>query len=69
VHDIAPHTPSGPPYVIFHDKTLAAMAHHRPVTDEMFLSIGGGGAKKLERYWETFMALIRDEGAEVSEEE
>jgi len=45
------------------------MAHHRPVTDEMFLSIGGVGAKKLERYWETFMALIRDEGAEVSEEE
>jgi len=58
-----------PPYVIFHDKALAAMAHHRPVTDEMFLSIGGVGAKKLERYGETFMALIREEAAEVSEGE
>jgi len=49
-----------PPYVIFHDKTLAAMATHKPVTDEMFLSIGGVGATKLERYGETFMALIRE---------
>ncbi|MBU1071646.1 HRDC domain-containing protein, partial [bacterium] len=52
-----------PPYVIFHDKTLAAMASRRPVTDEMFLSISGVGERKLERYGETFMALIRDESA------
>jgi len=53
-----------PPYVIFHDKTLAAMAHHRPVTNEMFLNIGGVGAKKLEGYGETFMALIREAAVE-----
>ncbi len=49
-----------PPYVIFHDRALAAMAVHRPVTDEAFLGIGGVGEKKLERYGEVFMGLIRE---------
>jgi len=48
-----------PPYVIFHDRTLVAMAIHRPVDDETFLSLSGVGETKLERYGETFMALIR----------
>jgi ATP-dependent DNA helicase RecQ len=49
-----------PPYVIFHDKTLAAMAMHRPVDDEGFLQISGVGQAKLERYGEQFLAAIRE---------
>ena len=48
-----------PPYVIFHDRTLAAMAVHRPQTDESFLQLGGVGERKLEKYGEIFMAEIR----------
>ncbi len=48
-----------PPYVIFHDKTLAAMAMHRPMDDEGFLQISGVGQAKLERYGEKFLSLIR----------
>ncbi|MDX2473880.1 MAG: DNA helicase RecQ [Candidatus Krumholzibacteria bacterium] len=50
-----------PPYVIFHDKTLAAMVVHRPVSDKQFLSLSGVGAAKLERYGEAFMKLIRQD--------
>ena len=49
-----------PPYVIFHDKTLAAMVLHRPMDDEAFLQISGVGQAKLERYGERFLAAIRE---------
>ena len=48
-----------PPYVIFHDRTLAAMAVHRPATAEDFLRLGGVGERKLEKYGEAFLAEIR----------
>jgi ATP-dependent DNA helicase RecQ len=48
-----------PPYVIFHDKTLAAMVVHRPVTPEQFLTLGGVGESKLAKYGEAFMGVIR----------
>jgi ATP-dependent DNA helicase RecQ len=48
-----------PPYVIFHDRTLAAMAVHRPLSAEAFLRLGGVGERKLEKYGEVFMAEIR----------
>jgi len=48
-----------PPYVIFHDKTLAAMAVHRPGDREQMLRIGGVGLSKLERYGDAFLAEIR----------
>ncbi len=48
-----------PPYVIFHDKTLAAMVVHKPMTDDQFLALSGVGEAKLERYGEQFMKLIR----------
>ena len=52
-----------PPYVIFHDRTLAAMAVHRPTGEEAFLQLSGVGQAKLERYGEAFMAIVReDEG-------
>ena len=48
-----------PPYVIFHDATLRAMAEHRPTTPAAFGQISGVGAVKLERYGEAFMDVIR----------
>lgn len=48
-----------PPYVIFHDKTLAAMVVHRPVTEDQFLALSGVGEAKLKRYGEQFMKLIQ----------
>ncbi len=47
-----------PPYVIFHDATLMAMVQHRPATREEMAAISGVGATKLERYGETFLAVI-----------
>jgi len=49
-----------PPYVIFHDKTLAAMALHRPVSHSEFLQISGVGEAKLDKYGEKFIAAIRE---------
>ncbi|MFT7618278.1 MAG: ATP-dependent DNA helicase RecQ [Planctomycetota bacterium] len=50
-----------PPYVVFHDKTLAAMALYRPTTDEEFLQLSGVGEKKLERFGEAFLDVLSEE--------
>ena len=47
-----------PPYVIFHDTTLEAMAEQQPRSLEEFATLPGVGEKKLERYGTTFMELI-----------
>ena len=47
-----------PPYVIFHDVTLEAMAEHRPRTLDEFAALPGVGEKKLERYAAEFIAVI-----------
>ncbi len=52
-----------PPYVIFHDKTLAAMAVHKPTGAEAFLRLSGVGESKLAKYGEAFMAVVREEEA------
>jgi ATP-dependent DNA helicase RecQ len=39
-----------PPYVIFHDKVLAAIASIRPLTADQMISISGVGEKKAARY-------------------
>ena len=44
-----------PPYVIFHDKTLAEMAATRPVSLDQMLEISGIGNEKLSRYGQTFL--------------
>ncbi len=49
-----------PPYVIFHDSTLADMALRRPETDDAFRYISGVGEKKLERYGADFMAVVAE---------
>ena len=47
-----------PPYVIFHDVTLEAMAGQQPRTLDEFAALPGVGEKKLERYAATFIAVI-----------
>ena len=47
-----------PPYVIFHDSTLRAMAASRPRTANEMARIPGVGARKLEAYGAPFLAAI-----------
>jgi ATP-dependent DNA helicase RecQ len=49
-----------PPYVIFHDSTLMAMAAQRPRSPEQMAGISGVGELKLERYADDFLAVIAD---------
>ena len=49
-----------PPYVIFSDKTLKAMARERPTDDASLLQVHGVGAHKLSRYGQVFVAAIRE---------
>lgn len=49
-----------PPYVVFSDKTLAAICEAMPEDEEDFLEIPGVGAAKLERYGEAFLAAVRE---------
>jgi ATP-dependent DNA helicase RecQ len=51
-----------PPYVIFHDATLRAMALQRPRSAEQLLGLPGVGRAKLDRYGKTFLAIIAAEG-------
>ncbi|MEM9542899.1 MAG: DNA helicase RecQ [Cyanobacteria bacterium P01_E01_bin.42] len=51
---------SVPPYVIFADSSLRAMARQRPQTREEFAKVPGVGAKKLERYGDRFLSEIRE---------
>ncbi len=48
-----------PPYVIFHDAVLRAMANDRPTTHAELSRIPGVGAKKLEAWGDPFLAVIR----------
>jgi ATP-dependent DNA helicase RecQ len=51
---------SVPPYVIFHDKTLAEMAAQSPRTMAELAHIPGVGDVKLTRYGEAFLAVINE---------
>jgi len=53
-------TQSLPAYVIFHDATLRAVAHHAPATLDNLASIPGIGAKKLDRYGPQILALLAE---------
>ncbi len=48
-----------PPYIIFHDRTLMEMATYFPQSRQALLSLDGVGERKLERYGEAFLALLR----------
>ena len=58
-----------PPYVIFHDATLAAMAAARPVTEEELLVLPGIGEKKLVTYGKAFLEEIMAAPSESAEAE
>jgi ATP-dependent DNA helicase RecQ len=51
-----------PPYVIFHDRTLAEIAGGKPRTPTALGRIGGVGQGKLERYGSAVLALVSREG-------
>jgi ATP-dependent DNA helicase RecQ len=48
-----------PPYVIFHDRTLAAIAALRPATRADLASIKGVGPAKLAAYGDALLGLMR----------
>ncbi len=48
-----------PPYVIFHDATLMEMVERRPLSEEQMGRISGVGERKLARYAEPFLEVIR----------
>ncbi len=48
-----------PPYVIFPDTSLHAMAKKRPQSRSQFMEISGVGSRKLEAYYTPFTAEIR----------
>lgn len=48
-----------PPYVIFTDATLRAMAQQRPQSSSQFAQVSGVGSRKLEAYYFPFTREIR----------
>jgi ATP-dependent DNA helicase RecQ len=52
-------TQSVPPYVVFHDSTLAGIAAAQPHSLDDLSMIAGIGAKKLERYGPALLELLR----------
>jgi len=48
-----------PPYVIFHDAVLRAMASERPATRSALADIPGVGGKKLDAWGDAFLNVIR----------
>ncbi len=49
-----------PPYVIFHDSTLQEMCALQPTSLAQFGEISGVGERKLEKYGDTFLAVIAE---------
>jgi ATP-dependent DNA helicase RecQ len=47
-----------PPYVIFHDRTLAEIARMKPGRPQALAAISGVGESKLERYGEPVLAVV-----------
>uniref|UniRef100_UPI001966B8A5 HRDC domain-containing protein n=1 Tax=Nonomuraea lactucae TaxID=2249762 RepID=UPI001966B8A5 len=48
-----------PPYVVFTDVTLQAIAERVPTSEQELLSIAGIGRVKLDRYGEAVLSLCR----------
>ncbi len=47
-----------PPYVVFHDSVLHAIAERRPASLGELAQISGVGPAKLERYGDEVLALV-----------
>ena len=50
---------SVPPYVIFHDRTLAEIADARPTSLAALAKVGGVGQAKLDHYGEAVLEIVR----------
>ncbi len=50
-----------PPYLVFNDKTLHEMVEMKPTTDHEMARINGVGERKLHRFGDRFMEVIRAE--------
>ncbi len=48
-----------PPYVIFHDRTLAEIADARPTSLAALAKVGGVGQAKLDHYGEAVLEIVR----------
>ncbi len=49
------------PFIIFHDKTLEAIASHKPLTPAALLEIPGIGELKAERYGRRVLEVVNGE--------
>jgi len=49
-----------PPYIIFSDKVLHALAQEKPLTTEAFGQISGIGEYKRQKYGELFVSFIKE---------
>ena len=49
-----------PPYVIFHDATLSAIARERPRTPDALAKVSGVGQSKLKRYGSDVLKIVRE---------
>jgi ATP-dependent DNA helicase RecQ len=52
-----------PAFVVFHDGTLETIAALRPGTREALRGVSGVGDKKLERYGEALLEVVRSHSA------
>ena len=52
-----------PAFVVFHDGTLETIAALRPGTREALRGVSGVGEKKLERYGEALLEVVRAHSA------
>ncbi len=48
-----------PPYLVFSDKTLEEMAGTRPINDADLARVNGVGERKLQRFGDAFLEVIR----------
>jgi ATP-dependent DNA helicase RecQ len=58
-----------PAYVVFADRSLLDMVHLKPGTPAQMEMVHGVGKGKLEKYGETFLAIIRRHVAEQAPSE
>ena len=54
---------SVPAYVIFHDRTLEAVAAARPTTHAQLLALPGVGPVKVSRYGDDLLQVVAAHGA------
>jgi ATP-dependent DNA helicase RecQ len=57
-----------PPYVVFHDSTLADMAQAAPRDAAELAQVRGVGATKVAKFGERFLATIRAHGGAAADD-